>query len=195
MKTINIAALTTLLATALILPSCTTPPWAFEAEKIAEVALPIVQGLTTIVGGSPAVTQAENDINLLITLFDKYQATPAAGTLQQILTALSTANTDITQIMPAAGIKNSGTQDKVAAVLQLITSEFGNIATLIPSQGTPTTSSSSLKKADSSGKEADSSQPTANSSVTTTTPVALSSKKFKAKYNEIVKGDPEFKKL
>src|ERR1019366_7487252 len=131
MKTINIAMLVGLLATALILPSCTTPPWAIEAEKIAQVALPIVEGLTSIVGGGPAVTQAENDIDLLIILFDKYQATPAAGTLQQIQAALSTANADIAQIMPAAEIKNSGTQDKVAAVLQLITSEFGDIAMLI----------------------------------------------------------------
>ena len=88
MKTINIAMLVGLLATALILPSCTTPPWAIEAEKIAQVALPIVEGLTSIVGGGPAVTQAENDIHLLIILFDKYQATPAAGTLQQIQAAL-----------------------------------------------------------------------------------------------------------
>ncbi|MDR3675799.1 MAG: hypothetical protein P4N24_09940 [Acidobacteriota bacterium] len=124
--------LTTLLALTMMLPSCAPPSWVAEAESIAKVALPIVQGITSIAGASPAVSQAVNDINLLITLFDKYQAAPAAGTLQQIQAGLNTANADIAQIMPAAGIKNTTTQSKVAAVLQLVTSEFSNIASLVP---------------------------------------------------------------
>ena len=121
-----------LIAITSMLPSCAPPSWVGEAESIAKVALPIVQGITSIVGASPAVSQAVKDINLLITLFDKYQAAPAAGTLQQIQAGLNTANADIAQIMPAAGIKNSTTQSKVAAVLQLVTSEFSNIANLVP---------------------------------------------------------------
>lgn len=192
-------ALSLLLVSILFFPACTTPSWALEAEKIAEVALPIVEGIATIVGAGPAVSKAETDINLLISLFDQYQATPAAGTLQQIQAGLNTANADIAQIMPAAGIKDSSTQNKVAAVLQLLTSEFSNIATLIPANAAPVAGG------------ANSSQPTAHSNAlpgmagsiqgpahTSAAPKAtlpLSAKDFKKKYNAIVNGDSHFKKL
>ena len=114
---------------------CTTPSWVVEAERIAKVALPIVEGLASIVGvaAGSAVGQVVGDLNLVITLFDKYQATPSPNTLQQIQAALNTVNADIGQVLPAAHIKNSATQNKVAAILQLVTSEFSNIASLIPS--------------------------------------------------------------
>jgi len=121
--------------------SCATPSWLVEAEKIVKVALPIVEGIASIVGVSAAsaLGQVVNDLNLIVTLFDKYQATPSTNTLEQIQTALNTANADIGQILPAAHIKNSATQNKVAAILQLVTSEFSNIASLIPSSSTSLT--------------------------------------------------------
>ncbi len=114
---------------------CTTPSWVVEAERIAKVALPIVEGLASIVGVSAgsAVGQVVNDLNLVFTLFDTYQAAPSADTLQQIQAGLNTVNADIGQILPAAHVKNPATQNKVAAILQLVTSEFSNIASLIPS--------------------------------------------------------------
>jgi hypothetical protein len=156
-----------------------------EAEKIAQVALPIVEGITTIVGVGPGIVQVETDINLLIALFEKYQATPDAGTLQQIQAGLNTANADIALIMPAAGIKSSATQDKVAAIVELVASEFSNIASLIPASSAPTPANSEPKAVGSRQKAASSKSALPS----------LSAKDFKKKYNEIVKGDPRFKKL
>lgn len=131
MKT-RMIILSSVLAAAITLAGCTPASWVTEAEGIAQVALPIVQGVATIVGAGPAVTQAVSDVNLLIKLFEQYQAAPATGTLQQIQAALNAANADIAQIEAAAGIKNAATQSKVAAILQLVTSEFSSIAGLIP---------------------------------------------------------------
>ena len=158
---------------------CTTPSWVVEAERIAKVALTIVEGLASIVGVSAgsAVGQVVNDLNLVITLFDKYQATPSAGTLEQIQAGLNTVNADIGQILPAAHIKNSATQNKVAAILQLVTSEFSNVASLVPS------SSASLSLP--AGRAAAPKLP-------------FTAKDFKAQYNKIVTaktGDPVCDKL
>lgn len=167
MKTIKIVILAGLLATSLLLPACDAPSWAAEAEKIAEVALPIVEGITSIAGAGPTVTKVESDINLLITLFGQYQATPAAGTLQEIQAGLSTANADLTQIMPVAGVKNSATQNKLTAVLQLVASEFSNITSLIPAAG--------------------GTQPAAAGGGAPATKLPFTAKEFKAQYNRIVK--------
>jgi hypothetical protein len=145
-----------------------------EAEKIARVALPIVEGVASIVGvpAGSALGQVVNDLNLLISLFDKYQATPNAGTLQRIQAGLNTVNADISQILPAAHIENSATQNKVAAILELVTSEFSNVASLVPS------SSTSL------------SQPARRAA---TPKLPFTAKQFKAQYNKIVTaktGDP-----
>lgn len=152
---------------------CTTPSWVVEAEKIAKVALPIVEGIGSIVGvsASSALGQVVNDLNLLITLFDKYQATPSADTLQQIQAGLNTVNADIGQILPAAHVKNAATQNKVAAILELVTSEFSNIASLIPSSAP----SLSLLPAQAgpAGRAA-------------TPKLPFTAKAFKAQYNKIV---------
>jgi hypothetical protein len=185
MKTINTTLLIGLLVTALILPACTTPSWAEEAEKIAQVALPIVEGITSIVGAGPAVAKVETDVNALITLFETYQATPATGTLQQIQAGLSAANADIAQIMPGVGIKNSATQNKLAAVLQLVASEFSNMASLVPANG-------SEPAASSGPTQAGAGQRTPGSA--TATPPPLTAKEFKVQYNRLVKtrtGDAE----
>jgi hypothetical protein len=167
------------LGAAALSSSCATPSWVVEAERIAKVALPIVEGLASIVGvsASSALGQVVNDLNLLISLFDQYQATPSATTLQQIQAGLDTVNADIGQILPAAHIKNAATQNKVAAILQLVTSEFSNIASLIPS------SSASL------------SQPMRRAA---RPKLPFTAKQFKAQYNKIVTsstGDPACDKL
>jgi hypothetical protein len=158
---------------------CTTPSWVTEAEKIAKVALPIVEGIASIVGVSAtsALSQVVNDLNLLITLFDKYQATPSTDTLQQIQAGLNTVNADIGQILPAAHIEDAATQNKVAAILELVTSEFSNIASLIPSSA----ASRSLRPSRAAMPK-----------------LPFTAKDFKKQYNKIVKtktGDPVCDKL
>jgi hypothetical protein len=175
----RVIILISIVALGCALTACTSASWVAEAEGIAKVALPIVEGVTNIVGASPTVTLVENDINLLITLFGQYEATPAAGTLQQIQAALNTANGDIAQILPAAGIKNSSSQGKVAAILQLVTSEFSNIASLIP------TASKAGAALPSEGASA---HPSAG------VKLPFTAKEFKAQYNKIVSaktGDDE----
>ncbi len=165
--------LATVLGMVTLSLACTPPSWAVEAENIAKVALPIVEGIATIVGAGPAVTQVANDINLLITLFDRYQSTPSAGALQQIQAGLATANADIQQILAATHIQNTATQNKVTAILQLVLSEFSSIASLVP-------------EAVGSGQKAVGSKPAPE--------LPFTASQFKAQYNRIVKaktGDAE----
>ena len=165
--------LATLLGMLTLSLACTPPSWAVEAENIAKVALPIVESIATIVGAGPAVTQVVNDVNLLITLFDRYQAAPSVGTLQQIQAGLATANGDIQQILAAAHIRDSATQNKVTAILQLVASEFSNIASLVP-------------EAVGSRQKAVGSKQAPN--------LPFTAAQFKAQYNHIVKaktGDAE----
>jgi len=171
----RIMILTSTLGAALMLPACTPSTWISEAESIAKVALPIVQGVASVVGAGPAVNQAASDVNLIITLFDQYQEAPATGTLQKIQAALNTANADIAQITAAAGIKNAATQSKVAAILQLVTSEFSTIASLIPKASPtpagvvePAKAEAALRGASAQGK------------------LPFTAKEFKAQYNRIV---------
>jgi hypothetical protein len=161
-----------LLALVLAVPACTAPSWVAEAENIAKVALPIVEGITSIVGAGPVVTQVVKDINLLITLFEQYQATPATTTLQQIQAGLTTVNADMQQILPAAHIQDAATQNKVTAIVQLVLSEFSNIASLVP-------------EAAGSGQKAVGSKQAPE--------LPFTAKEFKAQYNKIVRtktGDP-----
>jgi hypothetical protein len=146
--------------------ACTPPSWVAEAENIAKVSLPIVDGIASIVGAGPTVAQIVNDINLLITLFDKYQATPSTGTLQQIQAGLTTVNADIQQILTAMHIQDAATQNKVIAILQLVASEFSNIASLVP----PSTGLGALAL----GQKSQANLP-------------FTAKEFKAEYNKIVR--------
>jgi hypothetical protein len=181
---LKLAIITVLLGAALAVPSCTPPSWVGEAESIAKVSLPIVEGVATIVGAGPAVTQVVNDINLLITLFESYQAEPAATTLQKIQAGLATVQADLNQIMPAAGIKDPATESKVTAILQLVSSEFQQIASLLPSPGTaPAAPQTAQRKAQTS------------SGPSSTPAAGLSVKDFKKQYHDIVKGDPRFPKV
>jgi hypothetical protein len=166
---LRILALAGLLAVASLFPCCTMPSWVSEAETIAKVALPIVEGIAGVVGAGPAVTQVVNDIELIISLLDQYQATPAAGTLAQIQAALNTVNADIAQILPAAHIQNAATQSKVEAILQLVSSEFSSIASLLPASAAgPSATGAKPAIANPAGK------------------LPFTAKQFKSQYNKIV---------
>lgn len=176
---LKVAVLTSILAVSLGLTSCTPPSWVTEAENIAKVALPIVEGIASIVGAGPAVTQVVNDINILINLFDKYQATPSAGALADIQNGLNAVNADLGQIMPAAHIEDSATQGKVAAIVQLVASEFSNITAVVAANNP------SPKSAVKSPK----------SNAAQTPAATLDYKEFKKQYNTIIAGDPRFRKM
>jgi hypothetical protein len=169
------AVLMGILAVALTLPSCIPPSWVVEAENIAKVALPIVAGLSNLLGGSPVVSQVVNDINAVISLFDDYQKQPTATTLEKIQAGITAVNADLAQILPAAHIQNAATQNKVTAILQLVSSEFSQIASLLPGPNV-----SSLPRREAGGKKEVAKLP-------------FSAKEFKGQYNKIVRsktGDP-----
>jgi hypothetical protein len=183
------AVLMGILAVALTLPSCTPPSWVVEAENIAKVALPIVAGLSSILGGSPVVSQVVNDINAVIALFDDYQKQPSATTLEKIQAGITAVNADLAQILPAARIQNAATQNKVTAILQLVSSEFSQIASLVPAESQSGVRSpksevgvpeSGVGIPESGGKKQVARLP-------------FSAKEFKGQYNKIVRsktGDP-----
>ena len=178
MKSRHVILITT-LALALAVPACTLPSWVGEAESIAKVALPVVEGIASIVGGGPVVTQVVNDINLVISLLDRYQASPATGTLAEIQAGIAAVNADLQQILPAAHIQNPATQNKVAAIVELVASEFSDIASLAPQ-----VTGQALQPEMRIGKSAPK--------------LPFTAKEFKAQYNRIVRtktGNAECDKL
>jgi hypothetical protein len=177
---LQIAVLTGVLAFVFTLPSCTPPSWVSEAESIVKVALPVVAGISSITGGGPAVTEVVNDLNILTTLFDKYQATPDAGVLADVQNGLNTVNSDLAQIMPAAHLQNSDTQNKVAAIVQLVAGEFSSITDVVAANNPR------QKFAVRSPRSA---------AVPRAPAITLDHTKFKKQYDAIIADDPRFPKL
>lgn len=157
---------------------CTPPSWVVQAEQITRITLPIFQTILTIVSpnAAPKVNQVTADIGVLLNLFDLYQSTPQAGTLTKIQAAINAINSDIQQIMAASHVSNPATQAKITAILQLVASEFNQIAALLPAPVIAARVSGAPPVVRKAGK------------------LPFTASEFKAHYNRIVTsptGDPE----
>jgi hypothetical protein len=159
------------LAITTLMVACHTPTWADTAESIVKVSLPIVQGLVVVVDthAAPLANQVVDDINVLLGLLDDYRKNPTDSPLDIIQAAINTVQVDLGKILPALHVSNPDTVAKITAIINLVSQEIKEVASLLPQP-----SALATKKTASRGLSAD---------------------EFKAKYNAIVAGDPAFKQL
>jgi hypothetical protein len=157
--------------------SCVTPNWVVQAENIIQTSIPIVGGIAILVDPplAPIVTLATNGLNTVLNLLKQLQANPQTGTFNEINAALATVNSQLTQIMQTAQIKDPATQQKVVAIIQLVTQELATIQQIVQANAPKTMMAKRGQMPPASG------------------PVPkLDPKGFKAKYNAIVRNDVRF---
>lgn len=76
--------------------------------------------------------EASKDLNLLRTLYDAYQASPSADTLQKIQSAISDINQNLPALLQAAHVSDPVLATRVTAAVNLILSTVNSFAALIP---------------------------------------------------------------
>lgn len=77
--------------------------------------------------------QASRDLNLLLTLYNEYKASPNATTLARIQSAIGVINQHLPALLESAHISNSLLTTRVTAAVNLILATVNNFAALIPS--------------------------------------------------------------
>jgi hypothetical protein len=174
--------LAVLLASALWFQACAIPAWVNTVESDAEVAAPIAASLIDVVDPAlaPVVTLVENGFTALVKTLDTYKASPTATNIQAVQSAFAAVNANVAQLESAAQIKSLSSQDKVAAIVQLLTQAVTEIAAAVPAAQTEGSQISNLKLE----------IPRVQSQ-----PKGWKAKDFKLQFNAIVKGDARFKPL
>jgi len=172
-------AFATLLASALWLEACAIPAWVNTVESDAEVAAPIAASLIDVVDPAlePVVTLIESGFTALVNTLDTYKASPTATNLQAVQSAFAAVNAHVSQLESAAQIKSLSSQDKVAAIVQLLAQAVAEIAAQVQAAGSQT---ANLKLE----------VPTVRAQ-----PKGWKAKDFKHQFNAIIKGDTRFKPL
>ena len=171
--------LATLLAATLWLEACTIPAWVNTVEADAEVAAPIAASLMDVIDPAlaPLVTAIDNGFTALVKTLDTFKAAPTATNLQAVESALAAVNANMAQLESAAQIKSLSSQDKVAAIVQLLAQAVTEMAALVPANTASGTAHSGLSISPSQS------------------PKGWKAKDFKRAYNQIVKGDARFKEI
>jgi hypothetical protein len=128
--------------------ACSTV-WISQAEQIVAALLPAVGNILALVTAlqagnvsaqdlqaiQSAGTQAEADLQLVQSLVEEYQKADAQaqpGMLNQIQTAIVTAQTNLSAILPALHVKDAATQAKITAVIGVVLSEVQSLAAVVP---------------------------------------------------------------
>jgi hypothetical protein len=142
-------ALLALFNLLVFLAACSTS-WVQEASSIIGALVPAVEGVLVILSGlgavglSPSVitavqtwgTQAQNDLENVVTpLINQYNTAEAAaqpGILTQIETALNTITANLKTILPTLKVENSALQAKITAIVTEVSDEFEALLNLIP---------------------------------------------------------------
>lgn len=138
-----------LIACGLLIGSACSTVWISEAEQIISALLPGVANLVTLVGAldgssvSPADLQtvqnagaeAEADLQQLqslITVYQKASTSAQPNLLNQIQTELDAVQSNLGGLMPALHIKDAATQAKVGAVIGVLLAEAQSVAAIVP---------------------------------------------------------------
>jgi hypothetical protein len=139
--------------------ACSTA-WISEAEQIVAALLPAAANILALVGAvqggnisaqdlqtiQSAGTQATADLQLIQSLVAEYQKASAQaqpGILNQIQSAMNTAQSNLLAILPALHIKDAATQAKITAVIGVVLSEMQSLAAIVPLVQKPTPSTGS----------------------------------------------------
>ena len=166
----------TALASCLWLQACAVPAWVNDAENIAKTIVPIAGSIVDIVDPAlaPAVTIAEGAFQALVKALDDYKAQPNATTLQAVQSAFTAVNDNVAALVTAAQVKDSTTKAQVIGIVGLLDQAVAELAALVPPAAAAQVSVRATATAPALGWKAGD---------------------FKRAYNDIVKGDPRFKKL
>jgi hypothetical protein len=142
------ALLALVLCLTLTLSGCSTA-WISQAEEIVAALIPaaanIVALVTALQSGNVSAqdlqsiqnagSQATADLQLIQSLVTEYQKADAQaqpGILNQIQTAIGTAESNLSAILPALHIKDAATQAKITAVVGVVLAEVQSLAAIVP---------------------------------------------------------------
>jgi hypothetical protein len=137
-----------LLGLSLVTSGCSSN-WVDEAEQISAAMIPAAANLVTLVAAlqgdsmsaqdlaiiQNAGTEAGADLQLvrsLISAYRKADASAQPGILNQIQSALNSAQGNLQGLLPALHIKDAATQAKITAVLGILISEVQALAAVVP---------------------------------------------------------------
>ena len=140
--------LAAVLCMTLTLAACSTQ-WIGEAEQIVAALIPAATNIVALVAAlqgksvsaadlqtiEKAGAQAGADLQLVQSLIAAYQtadATAKPGILNQIQTAIGTAQANLQGLLPALHIQDSATQAKITAVVGIVLSEVQSLAAIVP---------------------------------------------------------------
>jgi hypothetical protein len=136
------------LCATITLSGCSTA-WIAQAEQIVAALIPAASNIMALIAAlqganvtaqdlqavQKAGTQATADLQLIQSLIAEYQKADAQaqpGILNQIQTAIGTAESNLSAILPALHIKDAATQAKVSAVIGVVLSEVQSLAAVVP---------------------------------------------------------------
>jgi hypothetical protein len=142
------AGLALILSVVVTLTACSTA-WVGQAEEIVAALIPAAANLLALVAAlqgkgvsatdlqaiQSAGSQAGADLQLIQSLITQYQKADAAaqpGILNQIESAVGTAQANLNGILPALHIKDAATQAKISAVVGILVAEVQSLAAIVP---------------------------------------------------------------
>ena len=137
-----------MLCLAMLTTGCSTA-WVGQAEQIVAALSPAASNIVSLVAllqGKSVSTedlqtiqnagsQAGADLQLVQSLISQYEKADTAtqsGILNQIQTAIGTAQTNLNGILPALHIKDTAAQTKITAVVGIVLSEVESLAAIVP---------------------------------------------------------------
>ena len=137
-------SLALVLAVSIATTAC-SPQWISIALKDLPVLTQMALNIATLAGTfsrqpntadlasiQNVSTQASRDLNLLLTLYNEYKATPNSTTLGKITVAINGINQHLPALLESAHISDSLLVSRVAAAVNLILIAVNNFAALIP---------------------------------------------------------------
>ena len=83
--------------------------------------------------------EASKDLNLLLMLYNQYEANPSASTIQKIENVIGDINQTLPSLLQAAHLSNPTLAARVAAGVNLILTTVSSFAALIPQTLAPST--------------------------------------------------------
>ena len=154
-------ALVVLLSAALLATGCNADWISVALEDLpvlTQMALNIGTMVSTLEGGQQISAgeaaaiqnisaQASHDLNLLQSLYNEYEQSPNANTVQKIQDAVADINQNLPALLQAAHISNAVLSAKVAAAVSLILTTVNSFALMIPQTWAPAAAQVSPQKA------------------------------------------------
>ena len=90
--------------------------------------------------------EASKDLNLLLMLYNQYEANPSASTIQKIENVIGDINQTLPSLLQAAHLSNPTLAARVAAGVNLILTTVSSFAALIPQTPAPSTAQRTARR-------------------------------------------------